>query len=260
MSTPVPPQDSPTAHTIGARVRPLATPAPDPLRWTAMESLAGTLVALVPLTMDHATGYLDAANSSDGAYEVFVHLGLGAPTTLAEARQHIAIALAGRARSERFPYAQLERGSGRFIGTTSLYEVSPATRSLAIGHTWLGRAWWRSGHNTDSKLTILRHAFDILGAVRVVWHTDILNERSQAAIERLGASREGVLRKHRIRPDGTWRDTVQYAMTDEDWPGAGAALAARLSPRAPRAAEETSTPGALPGDCADDSAAGVATD
>ena len=90
-------------------------------------------------------------------------------------------------------------------------------RCVAIGHTWLGRRWWRTAANTESKLLMLTHAFDVLGAVRVVWHTDIYNERSQAAIERLGATKEGVLRKHRIRRDGSWRDTVQYCMTDDDW-------------------------------------------
>src|SRR5262249_55179061 len=106
---------------------------------------------------------------------------------------------------------------------------NPPARALAIGHTWLGKPWWRTGHNTESKLLMLGHAFDNLGAVRVVWHTDIYNIRSQAAIERLGAIREGVLRKHRLRFDGSWRDTVQYAMTDEDWPAARAALTARLT-------------------------------
>ena len=101
-------------------------------------------------------------------------------------------------------------------------------RALGIGHTWLGQRWWRTGHNTEAKLLLLSHAFETLGAVRVVWHTDIRNTRSQAAIERLGAVREGVLRKHRRRCDGSWRDTVQYAMVDDDWPAARTALAARL--------------------------------
>ena len=114
-------------------------------------------------------------------------------------------------------------------GTTSLYEVDPQSRSLAIGHTWLGRAWWRTGHNTDAKLLLMTHAFDTLAAVRVVWHTDIRNTRSQAAIERLGARKEGVLRKHRLRRDGSWRDTVQYGMTDEDWPAARGRLQQRLA-------------------------------
>ena len=76
---------------------------------------------------------------------------------------------------------------------------------------------------------LLSYAFDHLGCVRVVWHTDIYNERSQAAIARLGATREGVLRKHRLRRDGTWRDTVQYAMTDDDWPAVRDRLTARLA-------------------------------
>lgn len=100
---------------------------------------------------------------------------------------------------------------------------------MAIGHTWLGRPWWRTGHDTESKLLLLTHAFDVLGAARVVWHTDLINERSQAAIARLGATLEGVLRKHRIRADATWRDTVQFAMTDDDWPGARDRLQARLA-------------------------------
>ena len=106
----------------------------------------------------------------------------------------------------------------RWRAPTSLYEINPALRTLAIGHTWLGRKWWRTGANTESKLLLLEYAFDILGAARVVWHTDIYNERSQAAIARLGATREGVLRKHRIRRDGSWRDSVQFSMTDDDWP------------------------------------------
>ena len=118
--------------------------------------------------------------------------------------------------------------TGEFAGSSSYYEVDPALRTIAIGHTWLGKRWWRTGHNTESKLLMLTHAFDTLGAARVVWHTDIYNERSQAAIARLGATREGELRKHRIRRDGSWRTTVQYSMTDDDWPEARDRLTARL--------------------------------
>ncbi len=137
--------------------------------------------------------------------------------------------MASRARGERFPYAQFDAATGEFAGTTSLYDVSPSLRTLAIGHTWLGRRWWRTGHNTESKLLLLTYAFDDLGAVRVVWHTDIYNVRSQDAIARLGATREGVLRKHRLRRDGSWRDTVQYAMTDDDWPAVRDRLTSRLA-------------------------------
>jgi N-acetyltransferase len=214
--------------TVGSLRQP-AGPATDPDRWYALEELTGTKVALVPLAVQHADGFLAALGTGEAAAEVYRHLGRPAPGTTAEVRTELRGALAARARGERLPYAQFDRFSGSFIGTTSFYEVSPGSRSLAIGHTWLGRDWWRSGFNIDSKLTLLTHAFETLGAARVVWHTDLLNERSQRAIEALGATREGVLRKHRIRTNGTWRDTVQYAMTDEDWPASREHLTARLN-------------------------------
>jgi RimJ/RimL family protein N-acetyltransferase len=189
------------------------------------------LVRLEPLTIEHAPGYLAAAGTGPDAQECFRWLTVPAPDGLADAEAHVAAALAARARGERFAYAQMDSHSGEFIGTTSLYEVNPGLRTLAIGHTWLGPRWWRTGHNTDAKLLLMRHAFETLGAARLVWHTDIYNERSQRAIERLGATREGELRKHRIRRDGTWRTTVQYSLTDDDWPMAKARLEARFAAR-----------------------------
>jgi RimJ/RimL family protein N-acetyltransferase len=153
----------------------------------------------------------------------------GPPCTLDDARRDILSGLAARARGDRLPYAQIDVASGEFAGSSSYYEINPALRVLGIGHTWLGKRWWRSGHNTESKLLMLTHAFDGLGAARVVWHTDIYNEQSQAAIARLGATREGELRKHRIRRDGSWRTSVQYSMTDDDWPAAKTRLTDRLA-------------------------------
>jgi RimJ/RimL family protein N-acetyltransferase len=196
--------------------------------WFTLPVQRGRHLRLEPLTVEHAPGYLAAAGSGADAVETFRWLRPGPPADVAEASAQIAAALAARARGERFPYAQIDAGSGEVIGSTSLYDIDPALRTLAIGHTWLGKPWWRSAMNTESKLLLLTYAFDRLGAARVVWHTDIYNTRSQAAIERLGATKEGVLRKHRIRRDGSWRDTVQYSMTDDDWPQARAALSARL--------------------------------
>jgi RimJ/RimL family protein N-acetyltransferase len=198
-----------------------------------MPVLAGRLIRLEPLALEHAPGYLAATGTGEAAAEVFRWMSppggaVAQPVTLEDATRHIADALAARDRGARLPYAQIDAATGEFAGTTSLYEVNPALRTLSIGHTWLGQRWWRTGHNTESKLLLMTFAFETLGAVRVVWHTDIFNTRSQAAIERLGATREGVLRKHRLRYDGSWRDTVQYAMVDDDWPAAKAALAARL--------------------------------
>jgi len=207
--------------------RPNATVAPSQL-WYELPVLTGALVRLEPMTAAHAAGYLAAAGTGPEAQECFRWMNIAAPTSLADAEDHIAAALAARERGERYAYAQLESTTGEVIGTTSLYDVNPALRTLAIGHTWLGPRWWRTGHNTDSKLLLMRYAFDTLGVARLVWHTDIYNERSQRAIERLGATREGELRKHRIRRDGSWRTTVQYSMTDDDWPAARAFLTERL--------------------------------
>jgi len=193
--------------------------------WTDLPILAGALIQLEPMRAEHADGYLAAAGESPDADEVFRWLSMYPPTNLDEARRQV---LDGVNSPSRRPFAQIDVQTGDFAGTTSYYEISPETKSLAIGHTWLGRRWWRTGHNTESKLLLLTHAFETLGAARVVWHTDIFNERSQAAILRLGATFEGELRKHRIRRDGSWRTTMQYSMTDDDWPEVKARLTARL--------------------------------
>jgi len=201
----------------------------DPEAWYALPVLAGELVRLEPLAIEHAAGYLAAAGDGATAEETFRWMKLAVPATVEDAEAQINSALAARARGERFPYAQVDATTGEVIGTTSLYDVVPTLRTLAIGHTWLGARWWRRGHNTESKLLLLRYAFDTLGAARVVWHTDVNNVRSQEAIARLGAVREGELRKHRLRLDGSWRTTVQYSMIDEDWPAARSFLEGRLA-------------------------------
>jgi RimJ/RimL family protein N-acetyltransferase len=204
-----------------------ATPAEDPALWYAMPVLAGDKIRLEPLAVEHASGYFKAASPDED--EVFRWLNVPPPENEDAAREQILAALAARARGERFAHAQIDAVTGEFAGTTSFYEVNPAMRAIGIGYTWLGRRWWRTGHNTESKLLMMSHAFDTLGAARVVWHTDIHNARSQAAIERLGATKEGIIRKHRIRRDGSWRDSVQYAMTDDDWPKARERLTSRLA-------------------------------
>ncbi len=192
-----------------------------------MPVLAGDKIRLEPLAVEHASGYFKAASPDED--EVFRWLNVPPPENEDAAREQILAALAARARGERFAHAQIDAVTGEFAGTTSFYEVNLGMRAIGIGYTWLGRRWWRTGHNTESKLLMMSHAFDTLGAARVVWHTDIHNARSQAAIERLGATKEGIIRKHRIRRDGSWRDSVQYAMTDDDWPKARERLTSRLA-------------------------------
>ncbi|MGH8862202.1 MAG: GNAT family N-acetyltransferase, partial [Jatrophihabitantaceae bacterium] len=141
--------------------------------WYTLPVHTGRLIRLEPIAIEHAAGYLAAAGPPEDAAEVFRWLSGSVPRTVADASADIAAALAARARGERFAYAQFDAVTGDFAGTTSLYEVSPAARTLAIGYTWLGRRWWRTGHNTESKLLMMKFAFETLGAARVVWHTDI---------------------------------------------------------------------------------------
>ncbi|WCN82909.1 bifunctional pyridoxamine 5'-phosphate oxidase family protein/GNAT family N-acetyltransferase [Micromonospora sp. LH3U1] len=207
----------------------VTAPLPAPLRtartpWHDAVPLRGEHVLLEPLDLAHA----DELHAACDDEEVWRHLSAARPTEPAGTAEVVAAALAAQHRGERAPWVQRCAATGAVVGTTSYYEIDPERRSVAIGHTFLGRPWWRTGINTEAKLLLLGRAFDELGAVRVAWHTDIRNERSQASIERLGASREGVLRMHRQRPDGSWRDTVQYAMTVDEWPNAQARLRERL--------------------------------
>ncbi|WP_341719656.1 bifunctional pyridoxamine 5'-phosphate oxidase family protein/GNAT family N-acetyltransferase [Micromonospora sp. FIMYZ51] len=203
---------------VPAYLRPARTP------WHEPVPLRGTRVLLEPLDPAHAED-LFAATADP---EVWRHLSAPPPADAAELRNILTAALAEQHRGERVAWVQRCAVTGAVVGSTSYYELDPERRSVAIGHTFLGRPWWRTGINTEAKLLLLGRAFDELGAVRVVWHTDIRNERSQRAIERLGATREGVLRMHRLRPDGSWRDTVQYSMTVDEWPNAQVRLRKKL--------------------------------
>ncbi|MFG2102341.1 bifunctional pyridoxamine 5'-phosphate oxidase family protein/GNAT family N-acetyltransferase [Micromonospora echinaurantiaca] len=202
---------------------------PDRSPWLEPAVLRGEHVVLEPLRLAHA----DELHTATADPEVWRHLGTALPADAAGTAEVVAAALAAHHRGERVPWVQRCAVTGAVVGTTSYYEVDPDRRAVAIGYTFLGRPWWRTGINTEAKLLLLTRAFEELGALRVVWHTDIRNERSQRAIERLGATREGVLRMHRQRPDGSWRDTVQYSMTVDEWPNAQVTLRERLRRAAP---------------------------
>lgn len=193
--------------------------------WSKRPPLIGSRLILTPIEVHDAPGLLAALGDPEDAAVVLEHLAYPPPRDLTEARELIQEMTTA---PDRIAYAQKLCATGEFVGTTSFYEILPAMRAIAIGHTWIGRRHWRSGVNTESKLLMLTRAFEGLGAERVVWHTDIRNVRSQQAIERLGAQREGVLRHHRIRRDGSWRDTVQFSMISDDWPAVRDRLTAAL--------------------------------
>lgn len=190
--------------------------------WYETPDLIGNHVHLASLRRDHAAALLAAADDD----EVFRWQSFARPHTLEDAQ---GLHDWYRARPNAITWTQVDLASGDVAGLTTYYEIDSVNRSVAIGATWLGRRFWRTAVNTEAKLLLLRRAFDTLGCARVVWHVDIANERSQAAVERIGGVREGVLRKHMIRRDGSWRDTVVFSMTDDEWPAAREALEERLA-------------------------------
>ncbi|TDD00283.1 N-acetyltransferase [Nonomuraea deserti] len=173
--------------------------------------LENAVVRLEPLAMGHVPDLFAAAGGDD---EVWRWLPAGTPRTEAE--------LAKVARNlidddRHVPLAVVRRESGRAVGWTTYGDVPGFDESVEIGWTWYGRAVWRTAVNTACKLLLIDHAF-ALGYNRVLLKTDVRNERSQNAIRRIGGVHEGTLRRHRRRPDGTWRDTVCFGILDDEWP------------------------------------------
>lgn len=176
-------------------------------------------VRLVPLTLDHEAGLKQAA--ADGQLWQLRYTSVPEPE---QTRAYIEQALAAQAAGQRLPFVVLDAHSGEVLGSTSYHDIVPAIGRLEIGWTWYARRAQRSAVNTSAKLLLLSHAFDTLGAALVGWRTDIFNLASQRAIERLGAKKDGVLRHHALRRDGTVRDTVMYSLRAGEWPEVSAHL------------------------------------
>ncbi|MEV6006502.1 GNAT family N-acetyltransferase [Streptomyces sp. NPDC051976] len=195
-------------------------------RTPAPTVLEGRHVRLEPLLPGHAA---DLFAAGGGDEEVWRWLPTDAPRTEDEMRELAERVAADSVAAGGLAFAVVERTGGRAIGWTTYHDVSAVDERLEIGWTWYGRAYWRTPINTESKLLLMTHAFDDLGMGRVSWKTDVLNTRSQQAIARLGAVREGVWRRHRLRSDGvTWRDSVFFSMLVDEWPEARRRLRARL--------------------------------
>jgi RimJ/RimL family protein N-acetyltransferase len=174
--------------------------------------LEGRAIRLEPMSRAHEPDLRVAA--ADGALWTLHFTSVPEPeNTLG----YIETALADCAKGARVPWVVRETAGGRIIGSTSYHDIIPAARRVEIGYTWYAKSFQRSYVNTACKLRLLEHAFDTLGCSVVGWRTDILNLRSQAAIERLGAKKDGVVRRQAQRRDGTLRDTVMYSVTDEEW-------------------------------------------
>ena len=182
-------------------------------------TLSARGITLVPLALAHEDGLRAAA--ADGELWNLRITSVPAPD---ETRAYIEAALQMRDAGNRFAFAVTDAASGQVLGTSSYHDILPAVKRVEIGYTWYAQRVQRSHVNTTCKLLMLQHAFDTLACNVVGWRTDNFNFASQAAIERLGAKKDGVIRGHAMRRDGTIRDTVMYSLRAGEWPEARAQL------------------------------------
>jgi N-acetyltransferase len=176
-------------------------------------------IKLVPLSLDHEAGLRAAA--ADGELWNIRVTSVPEPE---QTRKYIEDALAMREAGSRFAFAVVDAADGSVLGSSSYHDILPAVKRVEIGYTWYAKRCQRSHVNTTAKLLLMTHAFESLGCHVVGWRTDNFNFASQAAIERLGARKDGVIRGHALRRDGTIRDTVMYSLRSGEWPEVKAQL------------------------------------
>ena len=187
-------------------------------------TLASEHVRLEPLGLEHVEGLKRAA--ADGELWTIRVTSVPDPD---DTRGYVERALQAFAEGHRLAFAVLDARTGAVIGSSSYHDIVPAVERLEIGYTWYAKSRQRTHVNASAKLLLMTHAFETLGARLVGWRTDNFNFASQRAIERLGARKDGVLRHHAVRRDGTIRDTVMYSMSIGEWPEAKAELQSRLA-------------------------------
>ena len=188
-------------------------------------TLAGRAVRLEPLEEKHHAAL--ARHGADG--ELWRYSLCRREDPAESVRVWCESVRAAQARGDGVAWAVVDAASGEAVGGTTYLDVAEAHQRLEIGNTWLGRATWRTAINTEAKFLLLRHAFETLGANRVQLKTDARNVRSQAAIARIGAVREGVLRAQMVMPDGWVRDSVMFSIVAAEWPAAKVRLEAMIA-------------------------------
>ena len=175
--------------------------------------LTGKYVRLEPMTEEHVPGLAEI-----GVGQTFWDFMLyGNINTVDDMRNWVMDILARTEKGTDLPFVAIHLASGRVAGATRYLNIMPKDRGLEIGGTWYGPEFQRTPVNTECKYVLLQHAFETLGCIRVQLKTDLRNERSQKAIERIGAVKEGILRNHMILPDGRYRDSVYYSILDTEW-------------------------------------------
>ena len=191
-------------------------------------TLESPKLRLEPMTAAHVADLETAARDGE-----LWNLRITSVPAPGESEAYVQTALKGQQDGHMLPFVVRDTASGQVIGTSRYHDIVPAVERLEIGYTWYGKSWQRSHVNTTAKLLLMSHAFEGLGAKLVGWRTDNYNFASQKAIERLGARKDGVLRHHALRRDGTVRDTVMYSLAAGEWPEVKAHLQYQLArPRA----------------------------
>jgi N-acetyltransferase len=176
--------------------------------------LTGKSVRLEPLSYSHAAGLLEASCYD----EIWTYLDEPTPQTLPEIEEMIRTALAEKQRHVRLPFAIIDLRDGRVVGSISFIDIRSHDRGVEIGWAWLAPRVWGDGFNAEAMLLLMQYAFETVGVIRVAIKADVRNVRSIRSMERIGASREGVWRNHRILSDGFHRDSIFYSVIDTEWP------------------------------------------
>ena len=193
-------------------------------RWVKPVTLEGSIVRLEPLSPDHLDGLAEV-----GFDESIWRWTLVQPTEINGLRAWVEAAVAQRESGSEMPFATIDAATGRPIGSTRFMSIVPEHRRLEIGWTWVAPAWQRTGANQEAKYLQLRHAFDVLGANRVEFKTDSLNEKANPALLSIGATFEGTFRNHMIMPGGRLRHSNYYSVTREEWPDRKVKLESRIA-------------------------------
>ena len=181
--------------------------------------LAGRVVRLEPLSLEHLPALCEVGLDAE-----LWRWTLSVVRSREDMRRYVEAALGEQAAGAALPFVIVDRTSGRVIGSTRYGNIAMRHRRLEIGWTWLGLAWQRTAANTEAKLLLLTHAFESLRCQRVEFKTDALNDRSRAALLRIGAREEGTFRRHSVTDDGRTRDTVYFSIVDSEWPETKARL------------------------------------
>lgn len=188
-------------------------------------TLQGKWARLEPLTLDHAPQLFDVARDD----EIWRYMPVPTPKSVDDVCAWIQDALNLQAHGLFLPFAIIDRATEKAIGSTRFLDISEHNRHVEIGWTWLGKNFWRTPLNSECKYLLLRHAFETLGCIRVSFKTDLRNERSQRAIERLGAAREGIWRRVVVMHDGYQRSSVFYSILDDEWARVKAGLEEKIN-------------------------------